>query len=73
MALWDRVLPGRVLHIRYEDLVLQQEATSRAILEHCGIPWEDGVLDFHSTKRAVQTASASQVRTSTPMGGMFCP
>eukprot|EP00887_Chlorella_sp_A99_P000461 scaffold17.g461.t1 len=59
---WDRVLPGKVLHVRYCDLVRDQEGTTRRILEHCGIPWEDSVLRFHETKRQVSTASVSQVR-----------
>jgi uncharacterized membrane protein YgcG len=32
------------------------------MLQHCGIPWEPGVLDFHTTQRMVATASLAQVR-----------
>ncbi|KAI7835611.1 hypothetical protein COHA_010488, partial [Chlorella ohadii] len=59
---WDAVLPGRVLHLRYEDLVRDQEAASRRLLAHCGIPWEPAVLRFHETQRTVATASLAQVR-----------
>ncbi|PRW33326.1 serine threonine- kinase receptor R831 [Chlorella sorokiniana] len=59
---WDAVLPGRVLHVRYEDLVRDQEATTRRLLDHCGIPWQDAVLRFHETQRTVATASLAQVR-----------
>ncbi|KAK9821781.1 hypothetical protein WJX81_002302 [Elliptochloris bilobata] len=62
MKLWDEVLPGRVLHVRYEELVADQAAVSRRLLAHCGLPWEEGVLDFHATQRTVQTASLGQVR-----------
>ncbi|KAI3431774.1 hypothetical protein D9Q98_010530 [Chlorella vulgaris] len=59
---WDVVLPGRVLHVRYEDLIRDQQRTTRRMLQHCGIPWEPGVLDFYTTQRTVATASLAQVR-----------
>lgn len=62
MNFWDEVLPGVVYHARYEDIVADQEGTSRKLLDHVGLEWEQGVLDFHKTKRAVRTASVNQVR-----------
>jgi tetratricopeptide (TPR) repeat protein len=59
---WDRVLPGRVLHLQYEELVREPEANIRRLLEHCGLPFEAACLAFHETRRAVRTASAEQVR-----------
>ena len=38
-----------------------QEATTRRLLAHCGIPWQDSVLSFHETQRMVATASLAQV------------
>jgi hypothetical protein len=63
MRHWDAVVPaGRMLTVRYEDLVGNQEAMSRRILEFVGLPWEEGVLAFHKQERAVATASLAQVR-----------
>ncbi|CAK0736461.1 hypothetical protein CVIRNUC_000749 [Coccomyxa viridis] len=62
MRHWDALLPGRVLHVPYEQLVEDQEGWSRRLLQHCGLPWDDSVLEFHKTERDVQTASLSQVR-----------
>jgi tetratricopeptide (TPR) repeat protein len=59
---WDEVLPGKVLHIRYEELVREPEANIRRLLAHCALPFEAACLDFHATKRSVRTASAEQVR-----------
>ncbi len=59
---WDAVLPGRVLHLRYEELVRDPEANIRRLLGHCGLPFESACLAFHETKRPVRTASAEQVR-----------
>lgn len=62
MNMWDDMFPGAVYHIKYEALVADQEGESRKLLDHLGLPWEDGVLDFHKTKRVVRTASINQVR-----------
>jgi hypothetical protein len=59
---WDEVLPGKVLHVSYEDLVREPEAQIRRLLAHCGLAYESACLAFHETKRPVRTASAEQVR-----------
>ncbi|MBV8342688.1 MAG: sulfotransferase [Gammaproteobacteria bacterium] len=59
---WDAVLPGKVLHVAYEDLVREPEAGIRRLLAHCGLAFEPACLRFHETRRAVRTASAEQVR-----------
>ena len=62
MAHWQRVLPLRMLDIRYEDLVANQELTTRELINVCGLAWEDRCLAFHKNPRPVQTLSALQVR-----------
>jgi tetratricopeptide (TPR) repeat protein len=59
---WDRVLPGKVLHLAYEDLVRDTEHSVRKLLTHCGLEFEPACLRFHETKRSVRTASSEQVR-----------
>jgi hypothetical protein len=59
---WDQVLPGKVMHLQYEALVRDPDATIRRLLAHCGLPFEVACLRFHETKRPVRTASAEQVR-----------
>ncbi len=59
---WDRVLPGKVLRVRYEDVVGDLEPQVRRLLDFCGLPFEAGCLDFHSNERAVRTPSSEQVR-----------
>jgi len=59
---WDAILPGRILQVQYEDVVSDLESQVRRILEHCGLPWEDACLKFFESDRAVNTASADQVR-----------
>jgi hypothetical protein len=62
MAHWNAVLPGAVLEICYEDMVRDQEAQTRRLLDFCGLPWDARCLRFHETERAVRTASSEQVR-----------
>ena len=61
---WRTVLPqGVMIEVQYEDLVAGLNAQARAIVGHCGLPWEDACLAFHETERPVKTASSVQVRT----------
>jgi len=62
MAHWKREFPGRILEVDYETLVDAQEASSRQLLEFCGLPWNDACLNFESNQAPVSTASAIQVR-----------
>jgi len=62
MAFWREALPGRVLEVRYEDLVADQEGETRRLLTHCGLTWSDACLTFHTNSAPVSTPSAAQVR-----------
>ena len=46
----------------YEDLVNEQESVSKALVNYCGLQWEDKILEFHKLERRVKTASVGQVR-----------
>lgn len=60
---WRKVLPeGAMIDLRYEEVVDDLEGQSRRLLDHCDLPWDEAVLAFHRTDRAVRTASATQVR-----------
>jgi tetratricopeptide (TPR) repeat protein len=62
MRHWDQVLPGRVLRVRYEDVVEDLETSVRRMLAHVDLPFEPGCLAFHETRRSVRTPSSEQVR-----------
>jgi tetratricopeptide (TPR) repeat protein len=59
---WDNVLPGKVLRVRYEDVVADLETQVRRMLDYCELNFEEACLNFHQTERAVRTASSEQVR-----------
>jgi tetratricopeptide (TPR) repeat protein len=63
MRHWHQVLPpGRVLEVRYEDVVTDLEGQARRIISHCGLEWDPKCLSFYKTRRPVRTASTTQVR-----------
>lgn len=83
MEHWRAVTPATVmLDVRYEDVVADLEPQARRILDHCGLEWNEGCLDFQGARRPVRTASAVQVRQPVharsvgrwrPYGDMLAP
>jgi tetratricopeptide (TPR) repeat protein len=60
---WKSTLPPHVLlEVNYEDIVRDQVAESRRVIEFAGLPWEDEVLRFHESLAPSATASAVQIR-----------
>ncbi|MGH6890553.1 MAG: sulfotransferase, partial [Rhizomicrobium sp.] len=62
MEYFETIMPGRVLYVRYEDLIDNTEAEIRRMLDYCGLPFDERCLRFWETGRAVLTPSAEQVR-----------
>jgi hypothetical protein len=62
MEHWQAVMPGAIHALSYENLVSDQLGETRALLEFCGLEWQDACLDFHQNATATTTASASQIR-----------
>jgi tetratricopeptide (TPR) repeat protein len=59
---FDRVIPGKVHRIFYENMIEDTEAEVRRLLEYCGLPFESTCLRFYENDRPVRTPSAQQVR-----------
>ena len=62
MQFWADVAPQRVLQLDYESLVDDFESEVKRLLAFLGLPFEKACLNFHQAERAVNTASAAQVR-----------
>ena len=62
IAHWSTAVPGQYLDLSYEDLIKEPEALIRRLLDYCDLTFVEDCLNFHQTKRTVQTASAAQVR-----------
>ncbi len=59
---WLRVHGDTILTLDYEALIDDTEAQARRVLAFCGLDWQDEVLNFHQSARAVRTLSQDQVR-----------
>lgn len=59
---WLDLLGDRIIEVDYEDLVADQEAQTRRLLEKLCLPFEDACLNFEQDPAATFTASAVQVR-----------
>ena len=62
MDFWHQTFPDKIYDLCYEDLTTNQEEETRKLLDYCELDWDENCLNFHTTKRAVKTASALQVR-----------
>lgn len=63
MEHWRKVIPEHAfLDVRYEELVTDNEAQARRLIDFCGLEWDTACLQSHKTKRPVRTDSVTQVR-----------
>ncbi|MEP7041801.1 MAG: sulfotransferase [Dokdonella sp.] len=62
MREWHRQKPGHIRDQIYETLVAESESEVRALLDYCGLPFDQACLRFYEVERSVRTASAAQVR-----------
>lgn len=62
MRHWHAVMPGAILDVRYEELVIDTEAQARRLLAWCGLDWRPEVLAPGDNRMPANTASAAQVR-----------
>ena len=59
---WRTLYPEDIFVLDYDRLVADPRATIAPLLEFCGLPWDDAVLDHRKVGAAVRTASHRQVR-----------
>jgi hypothetical protein len=62
MEHWRKVLPRKMIEIRYEDMILNTEPMVRQTLGVLGLDWDERCLSPHTNPCAVETASQWQVR-----------
>jgi len=62
MDFWQKIFPGFIKRVRYENIVQTPENEIRGLLDFCGLGWDPACLEFHHSTRPVFTTSFSQVR-----------
>lgn len=70
MAHWHKVLDLPIFDIHYEDLVREPQTAGRALVEFCGMQWDERCLEFYKSEHLAATASAQQVRQPIYTGSM---
>ena len=70
LATWAEIAPQRVHRLSYEALVTSPEDEIRTLLEFLDLPWDQRCLHPEDAERAVNTASAAQVREGIHAGGV---
>jgi Flp pilus assembly protein TadD len=62
MRHWQKVMPLKIFELHYEQMIGEQESTSRSLIDFAGLEWNEACLTFHETERTVRTLSRWQVR-----------
>lgn len=62
LAHWRALYPDDIFDLHYDDLVASPKSTVASLLDFCGLPWNDAVLDQNASTNPVRTASHWQVR-----------
>jgi tetratricopeptide (TPR) repeat protein len=62
MTHFDKVLPGKVHRVFYENVVENPEGEIRRLFDYLELPFEEHCLRFYETDRPVRTPSSEQVR-----------
>ena len=62
MSHWQKLFPGEIFTVQYEELVMNQERVSKQLIDYLGLEWDEKCIDFHSNERSVVTPSNIQVR-----------
>jgi len=62
MSHWQKLFPGEIFTVQYEELVMDQENVSKQLIDYLGLEWDEKCLDFHNNERDVRTISNMQVR-----------
>jgi tetratricopeptide (TPR) repeat protein len=62
MRHWAGIDGMNIFNVEYEGLVADPESGIRALLHHCGLPWEAECLDAQDSDQPIFTASMAQAR-----------
>ncbi len=68
MEFWEEKLDNKIYHLDYELLTASQESETKKLIKHLNLKWEKECLSPQNNKRAVTTASNSQIRKKVYQG-----
>ena len=59
---WLSLFDEKILTVNYESIINNTEEIVRDIISYCNLEWQDECLQFHKSKRTINTASNWQVK-----------
>ena len=62
MSHWQKLFPGEIFNVQYEDLVMNQESVSKQLVDYIGLEWDENCMEFQNNDRNVMSPSNLQVR-----------
>ena len=62
VAHWQKVMPGVMHVVKYEDFATDPKPVIEELLGHCDLSYEEACLNYYKNKNASTTGSAVQVR-----------
>ena len=62
MSFWSSKKNHNILNVSYEDLINNNDAKIREIINYCGLDWEESCLLFYKNKNPIKTMSTAQAR-----------
>ena len=62
MSSWKKIFPQFIYDIKYENLILNTKSEIEKLLKFCDLNWDSNCLNFYNNKKAVKTASDTQIR-----------
>ena len=62
MDFWHKKYPNEIYNLDYEFLTTNQREETNKLLKYVGLDWEESCFNFHTNRRAINTASSMQVR-----------
>lgn len=68
---WRTEFPEQIHTVRYEEMINDPEACSKALFEFCEIEWTPACLDFHKNRQNIsRTSSNLQIRQGVNREGL---
>lgn len=62
MKFWKKNLSEFITEIKYENLIRNPKKEIPKLIKNCNLSWNESCIRFYNNKRAIKTASDSQVR-----------
>jgi tetratricopeptide (TPR) repeat protein len=62
MKFWNSKKNHNIFNVSYEDLINNNDAKIREIINYCGLDWEESCLLFYKNKNPIKTMSTAQAR-----------